>query len=128
MLHARTLLEIVDGEFDDGVVTMEGVEVDGSTLEVGQEGEVAPVGPQRGLGADQAGAAHDEAPALVGALGHLGPPSFGVVDLHPGVLGDGGDGPGQGLGPGAHGHRVVDPETPEGLRSSRSTKTPSQSA
>ena len=110
------------------VLTMEGVDVGGGPLEVGQEGEVTPVGPQGGLGTDEAGAAHDEAPALVGALGHLGPAPFGVVDLHPGVLGEGGDGLGQGLGPGAHGHGVVDPETPERARSSRWTKSPNQSA
>ena len=52
---------------------VEGVELDRAAVEVGQEGEVPPVGPQRRLGTDEPGAAHDEAASLVGALGHHAP-------------------------------------------------------
>lgn len=38
--------DVVDGELD-GVFAVEGIEVDGAALEVGEEAEVAPVGPQR---------------------------------------------------------------------------------
>src|SRR4051794_19472574 len=46
----------------------------------------------------QSGAAHDEAPAVVGALGHLGVAVRGVVDVTPVALVDGGDGGGHALG------------------------------
>ena len=72
VLHARSLLPVVDAQLDDGVASVEGVELDRVGLEVTQEGEVPPVGPQARLGADKAGAAHDEAPSLVGALGDHG--------------------------------------------------------
>jgi hypothetical protein len=46
------------------------------------------------VGADQAGAAHDQPAACLagkGRLGLLGGPAVGVVDVGPGVLADGGD-------------------------------------
>jgi hypothetical protein len=50
------------------------------------KGVVAPVGEQLGLGADQAGAAHDQPVAPVGDLGDLGDAAIGVDDIDPGVL------------------------------------------
>ena len=43
VLESRTFFEVPDGEFDPGMFTVEGVDVDGVALEVGQEGEVAPL-------------------------------------------------------------------------------------
>ena len=79
----------------------DGVEV----VAVGDERVVAPVGPQLGLGADQACAAHDEpqlgglavgtaqpvaaAAGLDGGLSHLGLAAAGVGDRLPGVLANG---------------------------------------
>lgn len=51
---------------------MVGVEMDGAADPVGEEGVMAPVGPQLGLGAEEPGAANDETMALVGGLGYLG--------------------------------------------------------
>lgn len=39
--------DVVDGELDDDVFAVEGIEVDGAALQVGEEAELAPVGPQR---------------------------------------------------------------------------------
>lgn len=75
VLESRTFFEIADGELDPGVFTVEGVDVDGVAFEVGHEGEVAPLWPQRRLATDQTGAPHDEPASLVLALGHLGLPS-----------------------------------------------------
>ena len=99
VLESRTFFEVPDGEFDAGVVAVEGVDVDGVTLQIGHEGEVAPLGPQRGLATDQAGAPHDEAASLVVALGHLGLAVGGVLDRGPGRLVDGRDGAEHGLHP-----------------------------
>src|SRR5215217_4094127 len=64
--------------------------VEGRSLEV--HVEVTPVGPQLGLApVGQTGAAHDETPPVVDALRHLGLTVGGVVDVHRGVLVDGGD-------------------------------------
>jgi hypothetical protein len=46
---------------------------------VGDEREVAPVGPELGLGADQAGAAHDQPPPRGARLGDLRLAVFWVV-------------------------------------------------
>jgi hypothetical protein len=40
------LFEVADREFDDGVLTVELVDVDGGAVEVGEEPAVSPVGPQ----------------------------------------------------------------------------------
>jgi hypothetical protein len=58
---------------------------------VGDKGVVAPAGEQLGLGADQAGAAHDQPVALVAGLGDLGDATVGVDDVDPCLLVDGGD-------------------------------------
>ncbi len=114
MLQAGALLQVADGELDHGVVAVEHIDLDGVADQIGEEGEMAPVRPQRSLAAvGQAGAAHDEAPCVVGALRHLGDAASGVVDVHPGVLGDGGDGGVEALGVGAHRHRVAHVEAPE---------------
>ena len=93
--------EVADGEFDDGVVAVEPVDVDGVAVDVGEEGVVTPVGPQTLLGgAGQPGATHDRVGAscrrrpCAGGVGTLGDLRFavgGVVDGRPGVLGDAGD-------------------------------------
>jgi hypothetical protein len=69
--------------------TVEGVDVGRVALEVGDEGEVAPLRPQRRLRSDQSGAAHDEPAPLVLALGYLGLSVVGVLDRGPGGLFDG---------------------------------------
>ena len=67
VLQPGAFFEVADGELDAGVGPVEGVDVDGGAVEVGEEAEVAPVGPQPGLaGVGQPGAAHDQPPALVG--------------------------------------------------------------
>ena len=88
---------------DGGVAAVVGVGGDGVEVgSVGDECVVAPVGPQLALGADEAGAAHDEpqlgglvvgaaelvaaAAGLDGGLSHLGLPAAGVGDALPGVL------------------------------------------
>jgi hypothetical protein len=47
------------------VAAVIGVQLDGRVDQVGHKGVVAPVGKQLDLGADQAGAAHDQPVALV---------------------------------------------------------------
>ncbi len=98
VLEARTFFEVPDGELDVGVGAVEGVDVDGVTLEVGHEGEVAPLGPQRGLAPDQSGAAHDEPASLVGGLGHLGLTIGGCSRSGSRRLVDGRDGADHGFG------------------------------
>jgi hypothetical protein len=74
------LLEVADGELDHGVAAVVGVQRDGGAGAVGDERVVAPVRPEGGLGADQAGAAHDQPAACLaskGRLGHLGSPPSG---------------------------------------------------
>jgi hypothetical protein len=71
-----------------------GVQGDSGADSVGHEGVMAPVRPQRRLGANQAGPAHDQPTTCLAGergLGHLGDPAVGVVDVAPGVLADGGD-------------------------------------
>jgi hypothetical protein len=64
--QSGALLEVADGQLDGGVAAVVGVQFDGGAGPVGDERVVAPVGPQGRLGADQAGAAHDQ-PAAGGA-------------------------------------------------------------
>jgi hypothetical protein len=88
------LLEVADGELDHGVAAVVGVQRDGGAGAVGDERVVAPVRPRGGLGADQAGAAHDQPAACLApqsGLGHLGSSAVGVGDVGPGVLVNGGD-------------------------------------
>ena len=66
--------EVANGEFDGGVGSVVGVGGDGVEVgSVGDEAVVAPVGPHLGLGAEQAGAAHDEP--------QLGPLAVGAAEL-----------------------------------------------
>ncbi len=51
VLKARALLQVTDREFDDGVTTVVGVEEDGVTDAVGDEGVVAIVGEEGRVGA-----------------------------------------------------------------------------
>ena len=55
----------------------------GGAFLIGQEGEVAPLGPQGRLAADQPGAAHDQPAPPADVLGHLGDPVHCVVDGSP---------------------------------------------
>jgi len=115
VLHARPFLPVVDAQLDDGVGAVEGVEFDGRALEVGQEGEVPPVGPQGRLRTAEPGAPHDEATSLVDALGHHGLATERVVDADPVRLIDPCDGGGDGLGARAHRHGVGHAQAPEHL-------------
>ena len=66
VFHPSPFLEVADVELHSGVLTVEGVDGDGVAVEVGEEREVAPVGPQLELAAvGEAGAAHDQAALLV---------------------------------------------------------------
>ncbi len=90
--------EITDGELDCGVVAVELVGFDGvEVVSVGDEGVMAPVGPQLSLrGFGQAGAAHNEAHgSLLGSaaggvdgFGDLGLAADRVVDVVPPIIGD----------------------------------------
>ena len=66
----RLIFEISDRELDDGVLSVLCLDHRKGVGAVGDEREVAPVGPELGLGADQAGAADDQPPpaAVVSAI------------------------------------------------------------
>ena len=81
------VLEVADGQLADRVATVVGVQGDGAVFTVGDEGVVAPVGPQGGLHADKAGAAHHQPLACQPGLGDLGDAAVGVVDVDPGAVG-----------------------------------------
>ena len=100
------LFEVSDGELDCGVGSVVGVGGTGvEVFSVGDEAVVAPVGPQLALGAEQAGAAHDEsqlgplavvavelvaaAAGFDGALSDLCLAAAGVFDACPVVVVDG---------------------------------------
>jgi hypothetical protein len=105
-------LEVADAQLDDGVAAVILVEFDGGADPVGDQGVVAPVGEQLGLGADQAGA-HDQPVAPVAGLGDLGDATVGVDDLDPGGLVDARDRLPDRLGL-ADGDGVADPVAPAG--------------
>ena len=88
MAQADAGFEVADTQLDDGVAAVILVQPDRGADSVGDEGVVAPVGEQLGLGADQAGAAHDQPVAFVAGLGDLGDAAVGVDDRGPGVLWD----------------------------------------
>jgi hypothetical protein len=73
--------------FDDGVLAVLGLDERDVLVAVGEKAEVPPVGPQLGLRAEQAGAAHDQPPAAIGGLGDLRLAGVGVVNALPGVPG-----------------------------------------
>jgi hypothetical protein len=79
----RLVFEIADGELDDGVLAVLGLDDLEEVGAVGDEREVAPVGPQLGLGADQAGAADDQPSAAGAGFGDLRLAVFGVVIERP---------------------------------------------
>ena len=88
-MRERLVFEVGDDLFDDGVVAVLGLDEREILGAVGEEAEVPPVGPQLGLGAEQAGAPDDQPPAAVGGLGDLRLAVLGVVaDRLPGVLVD----------------------------------------
>ena len=67
--------QIADGQYAYRVAAVIGVQGDGVTWPVGDEGVVAPVGPQGGLRADQLGAAHHQplTPRMVSATWAIPP-------------------------------------------------------
>jgi len=83
VLESGRFFEVPDGELNVGMAAAEGVDIDRVTVEIGQEGEVAPLGPQGGLASDEPGASHDESAALVVAFGHFSLAIFAVVDWRP---------------------------------------------
>ena len=78
-VRQRLVFEVGDHLFDDGVVAVLGFDERDLFVAVGEEREVPPVGPQLGLGAEQAGAADDQPPAAVAGLGDLRLALVGVV-------------------------------------------------
>jgi hypothetical protein len=83
-------LEVADAQLDRGMAAVILVQPDRGADPVGHKRVVAPVREQLGLGADQAGAAHDQPVTLVAGLGDLGD---ATVDRRsrPRQLGDRGD-------------------------------------
>jgi hypothetical protein len=108
-------IRLAANQLDDGVGTVEGIELHRRADEIGQEGEVPPVGPQRRLGTAEPGAAHDEAATLVDALGHHRLSARRVLDGDPLRLVDLRNTGVDGLCAGAHGHGERDPQTPQHL-------------
>ena len=72
MAQPGALLEVMDGQLDHGVAAVVGVQLHGGAGPVGDEGVVAPVGPQGCLGADQPDAARDQPAAGGAGQGGLG--------------------------------------------------------
>ena len=62
-MHQCLVFEIGDHLLNDGVVAMLCLDERQLLGAVGEEREVAPVGPQLGLAAEQAGAPDDQSPA-----------------------------------------------------------------
>ncbi len=61
VLEARPLFEVPDGQLDVGVGPVENVDLDGISFDVGHEGVVTPLGPQRRLvRISQSSAPHDQ--------------------------------------------------------------------
>jgi hypothetical protein len=85
------VLEVTDGQLHHRIAAVIGIQLDGGSFSVGDQGVVAPVWPQGGLGADQAGASHHQPVAAKGGLGELGDAAVGILDPGPGGLGDRGD-------------------------------------
>lgn len=62
VLESRSFFEVANGEFNPGMVSVELVDLDGVGVEIGDEGMVSPVRPQRLLDRiSQAGPSHHEA-------------------------------------------------------------------
>jgi len=63
VFHPGSFFQVADGPLNDGVLAVEGVDGDDVVAQVGEEPEVAPVGPQLGLVAvGEPGAAHHDGP------------------------------------------------------------------
>jgi hypothetical protein len=86
VLESRAFLEIADGQFHDGVTTVVGIEEDGLTVAVGDEGVVAVGGKERGPGVVQFRAANDETVTGVEGLANPGLAVQRVVDSGPLLL------------------------------------------
>jgi hypothetical protein len=87
-VRERLVFAVCDDLLDDCVLAVLSLD-DGDVVgAVGDDGEVAPVGPQLGLRADKARAPDGQPPVAVGGLGDLRLTVFGVVDGLPGVLVD----------------------------------------
>jgi len=57
VIHPGTFFQVFDGEHHTGVVPVEGVKLDRSPVQVGEETEMQPVGPELLLGSDRTSAA-----------------------------------------------------------------------
>ena len=86
MPQAHPGLEVADAQLDHGVAAMILVQPHDGADPVGHKRVGAPVGEQLGLGADQAGAAHDQPVTPVAGLGDLRDAPVGIDDVGPGVL------------------------------------------
>jgi hypothetical protein len=98
VVEPGTLLGVADGELDDGVAAVIGVQLDRGAGPVGYERVVAPGREELLLVVQVADAADDEPVAAEQGLGDLRDPAVGVGDLDPGRLGDGRDRATDGLG------------------------------
>lgn len=79
VLESRVFLQVSYREFHDGVTTVVGVECDGVTLAVGDEGVVVVGGEERGPGVTQLRAMHDE--SVTGVVGLAQQPIQNPVPL-----------------------------------------------
>src|SRR5436190_22664340 len=78
-MRERLVFEVADRQLDDGVLAVLGLDYLQRVGAVGEEREVAPVGPQLGLRAEQARAPDDHPLATQGGLGDLRLPVLGVL-------------------------------------------------
>jgi hypothetical protein len=85
------VLGVADGELDDGVAAVVGVQLDRGADPVGHQRVVAPGREQLLLVIGVRDAAHDEAVAAKRGLGDLRDPVRGGADVDPGSLADAGD-------------------------------------
>ncbi len=53
MLQPGAFFEVTDVELDHGVVAVEGIQADGVAVQIGEEGEVTPVGARAEPGEDR---------------------------------------------------------------------------
>jgi hypothetical protein len=91
-VRQRLVFEIADGQLDDGVLAVLGLDCFEWVGAVCQKREVAPVGPELGLGSEQPGAPDDQALLAERRLGDLCLARLGVVDQRlPGGLVNRGD-------------------------------------
>jgi hypothetical protein len=91
VVQAGATLGVADGEFDDGVATVVGVEFGHGAGPVGDERVVVPGRKQLALIGAVAHAAHDQPVAAEWGLGDLRDTRVGIGDVDPGGLRDGSD-------------------------------------